>query len=450
NVLLVGSVDKFPVRYTYINVQGSGYTPGADLYYADIYDEDGNFQTWDTNSTSKFGEYDWNGEPDELDGYPDVAIGRLACVDTNEVTTVVNKIINYENNEAYKQEWFTNLVVVGGDTAPNDPDDVDEGEYVNQKVIDVMDGFNPTELWASNGKVASASYINDAINSGAGFVDFSGHGSPNSWATHPHNNEHIWLPAPTGYTSTHASSLANGDKLPVIIMSACSTGDYTSSKHCLAWSFIANSNGGGIAIFSPDEISYGYIGRSVIYGLDGKMELSLFKAYKLKGAITFGEMWTRALNLYISGRMYSADYLTIEEWQPFGDPTLAIAEESNPPEKPTITGPTQGKPGEEYTFEAQTTDPDGDKIYYMFDWGDGRYSNWLGPYNSGTKVEATHTWNKKDTYEVKVKAKDDHGVVSEWSDPLPVSMPISKNTPEHPTIIQILLKILNLFKINWM
>ena len=86
----------------------------------------------------------------------------------------------------------------------------------------------------------------------------------------------------------------------------------------------------------------------------------------------------------------------------------------------------------------------------MFDWGDGSYSNWLGPYTSGKSVEATHTWSKKGTYEVKVKAKDDHGVVSEWSDPLPVSMPISRNIPEYPTIIQIFFKILNLFKINWM
>ncbi len=91
------------------------------------------------------------------------------------------------------------------------------------------------------------------------------------------------------------------------------------------------------------------------------MQLDLFKAYKTRDAITFGEMWVRALNSFISPHMYDGDYLTVEEWQPFGDPTLAIAEESNPPEKPTLSGPSQGKPGEEYAFEAKAVDPDGDR-----------------------------------------------------------------------------------------
>jgi len=82
----------------------------------------------------------------------------------------------------------------------------------------------------------------------------------------------------------------------------------------------------------------------------------------------------------------------------------------------------------------------------MFDWGDGSHSKWLGPYHSGTKIETTHTWNKKGNYEIKVKAKDDHGVVGPWSDPLPISMPISKNIPEHPTLTHIILKILNILK----
>ncbi len=62
----------------------------------------------------------------------------------------------------------------------------------------------------------------------------------------------------------------------------------------------------------------------------------------------------------------------------------------NKPEKPE--GTTSGTTGNEYTYTTSTTDADGDQIYYMFDWGDGNYSDWLGPYNSGDTCEATHTW----------------------------------------------------------
>ncbi|MBS3777970.1 MAG: PKD domain-containing protein, partial [Candidatus Thermoplasmatota archaeon] len=138
-------------------------------------------------------------------------------------------------------------------------------------------------------------------------------------------------------------------------------------------------------------------------------------------------MWSRAIANYISPGMDGGNYKTIEEWQSFGDPTLSIADESVPPEKPSVpTGNGTGKPNEEYTFSSSTTDADGDTVYYLFDWGDETFSEWLGPFESGEIVEATHSWDEEGDYQIRVKAKDDHGVQGEWSDPLPVSMPKTK------------------------
>ena len=53
--------------------------------------------------------------------------------------TLVNKIKTYENNQAYQQNWFSNIVLVGGDSFIGDSKAIDEGEYINQKVIDIMD-----------------------------------------------------------------------------------------------------------------------------------------------------------------------------------------------------------------------------------------------------------------------------------------------------------------------
>jgi hypothetical protein len=91
------------------------------------------------------------------------------------------------------------------------------------------------------------------------------------------------------------------------------------------------------------------------------------------------------------------------------------------PIKPT--GPIAGKLNIKYTYSTSTSDPDNDRLLYMFDWGDGTQSNWLGPHDSGETIEANHKWNIKGTYEIKVKARDIDGETSEWSDPLSVSMP---------------------------
>lgn len=117
---------------------------------------------------------------------------------------------------------------------------------------------------------------------------------------------------------------------------------------------------------------------------------------------------------------------------------------NNPPDIPVRpSGETHGKAGVEYSYASMTTDPDGDSVYYLFDWGDGTDSGWLGPYNSGDPVTANHTWSSKGSYEIKVKAKDDQGAESDWSDPLAVSMP--KTMLGQIKIIELLMQRFRLF-----
>jgi hypothetical protein len=99
------------------------------------------------------------------------------------------------------------------------------------------------------------------------------------------------------------------------------------------------------------------------------------------------------------------------------------------PNTPTINGSTEGKTGREYTYTTSTTDPDGNQLYYLWDWGDDNFSEWLGPYNSGQTCEAKHIWSVKDNYNIKVKAKDIYGKESVWSNPLQITMSYSFNKP---------------------
>ncbi len=104
-------------------------------------------------------------------------------------------------------------------------------------------------------------------------------------------------------------------------------------------------------------------------------------------------------------------------------------ETNTPPKQPQKpTGETSGDIGTTYTYTTQTTDDDGDQVYYLWDWGDKSVNEWLGPFNSADTISSNHTWTTKGSYEIRVKAKDIYGLESTWSHPLPITMPYSFNT----------------------
>jgi hypothetical protein len=119
---------------------------------------------------------------------------------------------------------------------------------------------------------------------------------------------------------------------------------------------------------------------------------------------------------------------------------------NNPPNKPSRPfGPTSGKTDTLYTYQTVATDPDGDKVYYKWDWGGDITSDWLGPYDSDEFCYEAHSWSSKGSYEIQVKAKDEYGAESDWSDPLPVSMPKNKLSSIDSLFLQLLERFLERF-----
>ena len=92
----------------------------------------------------------------------------------------------------------------------------------------------------------------------------------------------------------------------------------------------------------------------------------------------------------------------------------------DPPQCPK--GPTEGYYGRKYSYETVTHDADQNNVFYQWSWGDGSRSEWLGPFESGEQCKASHVWQIKGSYIVKVKAKDIWGYESDWSDLLTIQM----------------------------
>ena len=103
------------------------------------------------------------------------------------------------------------------------------------------------------------------------------------------------------------------------------------------------------------------------------------------------------------------------------------------PTPPIITGPSIGAVNWPYCFEIVSTDPEGDSIYYMVDWGDGTQIEWLGPYPQGELAEVCHTWTAIGTYYMIAKAKDVKGAESIWTDPFEITI-VEDEPPNEPSI----------------
>jgi len=97
-------------------------------------------------------------------------------------------------------------------------------------------------------------------------------------------------------------------------------------------------------------------------------------------------------------------------------------DENNPPNTPDRpSGPSLGNIGVSYTFYTYGTDPDDDKIQYRFDWdanGNHEYSDWTILKDSGSLCSLSHIWDTIGIYAVKVQIRDEHGLISPWSNGL--------------------------------
>lgn len=116
------------------------------------------------------------------------------------------------------------------------------------------------------------------------------------------------------------------------------------------------------------------------------------------------------------GGLFIGTYISWVDYQP----------DNQRPQRPSRPiGENEGTINMEYYYSSSSIDPNNDSLYFLFDWGDGTDSGWIGPYESKEIVNISHIWIEKGNYEVKTKVKDIHELESEWSKPLIISMPMN-------------------------
>ena len=373
-VLLVGGFRQIPVRYCWNNDNYSAYDEPnfiSDLYYADIYDENGNFSSWDSDGDGKFGEWDIDGAEDsQIDLQPDICIGRLPCRNIFEVKTVVNKIIQYEQN-SYEKSWFKDIVVVGGDDLSNATGNSGkkfwgyESEIFGQMVLEIMSDFNPVKLWVSDKSLDEQGYnVIKSINDGCGFLYIPTHANPAGMVTYQCDTKE----AIDIVSNQRNILLWNNNMLPVCMLGGCHTNQFDVTPinflrgitdsgfkyfhvpteddmylgefwkfgwvpECIGWRLVDNPHGGAIATIGNTGLGWKSIELDSGFGGSDFLEIQFFKEYQ-KNETTIGQIWRNCITEYLNnftidwndsyGTVSSINAKTIQQWVLFGDPTLKI------------------------------------------------------------------------------------------------------------------------------
>ncbi len=360
-VLLVGSYKKLPVRYVHNSDMTYSYKEKkyiSELYYADLYNSEKDFQTWDSDGDSLFGEWivnKSNARDKYIDLYPDVYVGRLACRNIFEVMIMVDKIITYET-ETYSSDWFDRFVVVAGDTYAEGEYPFNtsgyEGEENTVHAIENMSSFESVKLWISNGNFTGPKDVINTMNDGCGVMFFDGHASPIAWGTHPYNSHEFIF----GLKNTDMWKLWNGYKLPVVVAGACHNAQFditplnlikhplTSPNHgtygleCWAWKLASKPFGGSIATIANTGLGMSKEDKVSMGGAGDYMNLQFFYVYGNGVSDILGECWGKAISRYVdsypvnwtisdsSKYVYDNKYdlKTVQQWTLLGDPSLKI------------------------------------------------------------------------------------------------------------------------------
>jgi len=218
HVLLVGDVDKFPVRWRWWGLPQQEYWGVSDLYYADLYDDGTtNFNDWDSNNNGLYGEIEFAPDGtinnDNIDFHPDVSLGRIPASTDQEVTAYVKKVIRYELKTAPWTTWFRRAALYTGTwySWSNAEKDTVEKFLTNAGFTNFIKRYTNFQVTPPQLPPGVPGVIVSDLNSGVGFANYLGHGN-------------IWGWACLGFNTSQLDNLTNSDMLPVAFGGACETG----------------------------------------------------------------------------------------------------------------------------------------------------------------------------------------------------------------------------------
>ena len=239
----------------------------------------------------------------DLDGVPDLAIGRLPVRTVSETDAAVAKILAYEAEP--QGAWQQQALMV---TDENDPLIDFEGITSTLKAL-FPDEWTVDDILRGQSGASTNAELLAKLNEGQQLVNYMGHGSTEIWGDL--------------LSSGDIASLSNGPKLPFFVSLTCLNGFfhdiYTES---LAESLIRSEQGGAIAVWASSGLNSSL----------GQLQMAS-ELYRLvfQDGVSLGEAAAQA-------KAAVSDMDVRRSWIFFGDPLTSFgakpapAESSTPPQ----------------------------------------------------------------------------------------------------------------------
>ncbi len=181
---------------------------------------------------------DWFSDFDNT-GFAKIATGRLPARTTADAQTMVGKIVNYANGQA--ASWTNQSLMV----ADLDDPTVNFSQAAQSVQKMLPQSMNVTDVFASTvGPATAKQDILASINAGQLLVNYNGHGSVEIWS------------GSDLFDDTTASSLTNGNELPVFVIMNCLNGFFHDvMTESLAESLMLARNGGAVAVWASSGLT---------------------------------------------------------------------------------------------------------------------------------------------------------------------------------------------------
>ena len=228
----------------------------------------------------------------DLDGIPELAMGRLPCHTLEEATNMVAKLISYENDTQPDSVLLVADENLGFDfeganhlLAPLFPD------------VLTVEQINRGQLGTS----AARQRLLAGIASGQKIVNYAGHGSPSGWRS-------------SLLTAADALALTNAGRYPLFVLMTCLNGEFQHPQlNPLATALMKVQQGGAIAVWASSGLTEPP-SQSI---MNERFYMELFRLDREGNGPRLGDATLRAKSVI-------SDPDVRRTWILFGDPSMRL------------------------------------------------------------------------------------------------------------------------------
>jgi hypothetical protein len=327
-LLIVGDADQIPVNYLF-NHPYHGTPTGTDLWYAAM------------------------GTSDYL---PEIHAGRISVENASQLTTVVNKILDYSKTPYMGDNWFNRILLAARQESGR------YFVYTSERIYNFLTplGYSCNRQYSGTSPPGSTQGVIDAVNGGVLIANHRDHG-----AAENDGYSYTGWSYPQFDTANIQNSIFNGREYPVMFSLNCDSGWFDGETDTNSGNYesigevgLRVADRGFVAVLASTRVSYSGYNDEFCCGLYDAM-WSTFdpnypngnsanpyptEVYRISQVMNFGKFWMYDKYIVPNGcspypwtPTTANSRATFEEFHIHGDPSMEVWTEF--PQEITVTHP---------------------------------------------------------------------------------------------------------------